>query len=57
MHSNPERVWRSDRNESSCGTSLSRQDSKLPNKIKASGQPVKNGALTLKSECIQNEGT
>ena len=50
-------TWHPDRSESTHGTSLSQQDSKLSHEIEASGQPVRDGARTLKSHSIQKEAT
>ena len=40
-----------------CVRSLGQRDSKLLHEIEASGQPVQDGAQTLKSRSIQKEAT
>ena len=46
-----------DRSESTRGTSLSQRDSNLSYEIEASGQPIQDGAQTLKSHSIQKDVT
>ena len=50
-------AWHPDGSESTRGTSLSQQDSKLSHEIEVSGQPVQHGTQTLKSHSIQKEAT
>ena len=49
--------WHPDRSESTRGSLVKQRDSKLSHEIEASGEPVQDGAQTLKSHSIQKEAT